>query len=109
MSHPHIATKPQVLVTFSPPPEVRHGFAESPGALAVTTYLPDIGRNDRRRVLASADAGLSWTPDRELQGAAELGLLASAGLVQLLSAGVDVPRLLWVSGAGSGCAGCQGA
>jgi phosphoglycerate dehydrogenase-like enzyme len=78
-----------VLVTFSPTPGMRDAFRETLDPLANVTYLPDVAEDGRAEALESAAAVITWFVDDELHGAAELALLRSAGLVQLLSAGVD--------------------
>jgi phosphoglycerate dehydrogenase-like enzyme len=82
-------SKRHVVVTFSASAGMRQAFAEALDAVADITYLDDVGRDDRRRALASAGAVLAWNVDRELQGPDELRLLESAGFVQLVLAGVD--------------------
>jgi phosphoglycerate dehydrogenase-like enzyme len=77
-----------VVVTFLPSAETRKTFAEVLGRDVLITYLADVGEDERRRALASADAVLAWSVDRELRDD-ELSLLESIGLVQLLLAGVD--------------------
>jgi phosphoglycerate dehydrogenase-like enzyme len=86
---PQVVSKRHVVVTFAPSAEMRQAFAEALDNVAVLTYLSDVGHDERRRALASADAALSWNLDGELQGAGELRLLESVGLVQLVLAGVD--------------------
>ena len=56
--------------------------------VAAPTYLTEAGESERARTLASADAVLAWNLGAEL-GPGELAHLSSAGLIQLLSAGVD--------------------
>jgi phosphoglycerate dehydrogenase-like enzyme len=80
---------PQALVTFDPPHDVRRGFEAGLDGAADVVYLPDRGANERVAALESADAVLAWHLGRELEGAEEFEQLRSAGLVQLLSAGVD--------------------
>jgi phosphoglycerate dehydrogenase-like enzyme len=79
----------RVVVTFSPALELREAVREELEGVAAVTYLPDVEEGERARTLASADAVLTWFIDSELHGEKELALLRSAGLVQLLSAGVD--------------------
>jgi glycerate dehydrogenase len=57
--------------------------------VAVVTNLRDDQDDDRTAVLDGADAVLAWNLDRELRGPAEFAHLASVGLIQFLSAGVD--------------------
>jgi phosphoglycerate dehydrogenase-like enzyme len=82
-------SKRQVVVTFSAAASMRQAFDEALDAVADITYLDDVGQDERRRALASADAVLAWNVDGELQGPVELRLLESAGFVQLVLAGVD--------------------
>lgn len=84
----------RVLVSFLAKTEIREALAEVFEGLATTTYLADLGCDQRREVLGSADALLASSLDRELHGSEEFAMLESVGLVQLLAAGVDqVP--LW--------------
>jgi len=78
-----------VLVTFSPPPSVREVFFEMLGSLADVRYLEEVEEDDRSVALAGADVVMGWMLDRELRDQEEFAQLASARLVQLLSAGVD--------------------
>ena len=78
-----------VIVTFRPPPTVRDALDQTFHGTADVTYLADVEASGRRKVLASADAVLAWSLDRELHGPEELAELSSARLVQLVSAGVD--------------------
>jgi phosphoglycerate dehydrogenase-like enzyme len=80
---------PQVLVSFDPPPDVRRGFEAGLDGAGEIVYLPDLSREGRGAALASADAVLTWHPGQELEGPEEFEGLRSAGLIQLLSAGVD--------------------
>ena len=79
----------RVVVTFSPAPGVRDAIDETLKPVAAVTYLPDVAAGERRTTLESADALLAWHPGTELHAPDELELLGSAGLLQLLSAGVD--------------------
>ena len=56
--------------------------------VAEVTYLSEVGEAGREEALASADAVLAWMLGAELRSG-ELAQLGSAGLIQLLSAGVD--------------------
>lgn len=78
----------RVVVTFAASPEVREALAGTLGPLAVTTYLPDIGRGERAHALRSADAVIAWHVDHELDSD-EFVELAPVGLLQLFSAGAD--------------------
>jgi phosphoglycerate dehydrogenase-like enzyme len=80
---------PRVLVTFTPPPDVRLAFDEVLAGVAEVTYLEDVSQDARLEALAGADSVLAWFIGSELEGEAEFDRLRSAGLVQLLSAGVD--------------------
>jgi glycerate dehydrogenase len=82
-------SKPVVVVTFSPPPEMRDALREPLESVADITYLPDLGADDRAAALASAQAVITWFMASELGEPAELEALRSVGLVQLLSAGAD--------------------
>jgi glycerate dehydrogenase len=78
----------RVLVTFSPPAEIRGGLVETLEPAAEMTCLLELGDGDRAAAIESADAVLAWLIARELRRE-EFMLLGSVGLVQLLSAGVD--------------------
>jgi phosphoglycerate dehydrogenase-like enzyme len=78
-----------VVTTFSASPQLREAVHEALDGVAAITHLPDVGERERAGTLASADAVLAWFIDSELRGEGEVTLLSSAGLVQLLSAGVD--------------------
>lgn len=80
---------PQVLVTFTPPPDIRQAFDDVLAGAADVTYLPDLSQEARLQALSGADVVLAWFIGSELKGEAEFERLRSAGLVQLLSAGVD--------------------
>ena len=82
-------SKPRVVATFSPPPEMGEAVSEALEAVAELTYLPDVGDGERVPALASAEAVVAWFMGAELRGEEELAALGSVGLVQLLSAGVD--------------------
>jgi glycerate dehydrogenase len=56
--------------------------------VAALTYLNEAGESGRARALGSAEAVLAWNLGAELSSA-ELAHVRSAGLIQLLSAGVD--------------------
>jgi phosphoglycerate dehydrogenase-like enzyme len=80
--------KPRALVTFDPDRQMRDAIEASLSAVAELTYLSDAGEGRRAEPLASADAVLAWSLGTELTRE-ELAGLDSAGLIQLLSAGVD--------------------
>lgn len=80
--------KPQVLVTLSPPPDLREAIAGALEGVAAIRYLAEVGEDERASALASADAVLSWLPS-ELRGPDEAALLESAGLFQSMAAGID--------------------
>ena len=82
-------SKAHVVVTFSPSPAMRDAFVEALDAVATITHVPDVEHGERARALQSADAVLAWSIGGELPGPEGPALLASASLVQLLSAGVD--------------------
>jgi phosphoglycerate dehydrogenase-like enzyme len=79
----------RVLVTFSPPPDVRQALVDVLEGVAELVHLPDLGQSARLEAPTSADAVLAWFLGRELNGQEEFEQLRSVGLVQLLSAGVD--------------------
>jgi phosphoglycerate dehydrogenase-like enzyme len=81
-------SRPRVLVTFSPSPEIEAALLERLDGLADLTYLPDEGP-ERAAVLGAADVVLAWSIDNELSNQGDLARLKSARLIQLLSAGVD--------------------
>jgi phosphoglycerate dehydrogenase-like enzyme len=81
-------SQPRVAVTFSPSPEIRRALHRTLDQAAQLVYVPD-DPDARIPALSDADAVLAWSIDLELAGEAELALLDSVGLVQLLSAGVD--------------------
>lgn len=81
--------RPCVLVTFAPAPELARAVSEVLDPVATVRYLDRVAENERAAALASADAVLGWFPPAELHNQAEFDLLRSAGLLQLLSAGVD--------------------
>jgi phosphoglycerate dehydrogenase-like enzyme len=76
-----------VVVSFDAPPELRTAIEDTLGGLAAIAYLAEV--EDRATALSGADALLALAIASELDGEDELRLLASAGLIQLLSAGVD--------------------
>jgi len=76
-----------VVVSFDAPPELRAAIEDTLGGLAAIAYLAEV--KDRATALSGADALLALAIGSELDGKDELRLLASAGLIQLLSAGVD--------------------
>lgn len=67
---------------------MRDALRETLGRRAEVIYLSDVQDGQRAGVLESADAVLAWFIRNELSDA-EFELLGSAGLLQLLSAGVD--------------------
>jgi phosphoglycerate dehydrogenase-like enzyme len=67
---------------------MRDVIGASLDGVAELTYLTEAGDGGREAVLASADAVLAWMLGAELRPE-ELTRLGSAGLIQLLSAGVD--------------------
>jgi glycerate dehydrogenase len=77
------------VVTFSAPADVRAAIDETLTPLAEVVYLPEVTDDKRLDVLGEADAALAWFITGELSGAGELEALASIGLLQLMSAGVD--------------------
>jgi phosphoglycerate dehydrogenase-like enzyme len=80
---------PHVLVTFAPDPELAGPVGEALDGVATVTYLSEVADGERTAALASADAVLAWNLGAELRDPEEFERLASVGLVQLLSAGVD--------------------
>lgn len=80
---------PRVLVTFSPSAEMRRVIEDQVGALATVAFLPQAAGGERADAIASADAVLAWNLANELDGPGAPERLESAGLLQLLSAGVD--------------------
>jgi lactate dehydrogenase-like 2-hydroxyacid dehydrogenase len=84
-------SKRHVVVTCAPSAEMRQAFAEALDNVAVLTDLSDVGQDERRRALASADAALSWNLDGELEDPGELRLLESVGLVQPF---LDLPNVI---------------
>ena len=81
-------SKPRALVTFAADRQLRDVIGARLDGVAEVTYLIEAGEGRREEALASADAVLAWMLDAEL-GPDELAHLGSAGLIQLLSAGVD--------------------
>jgi phosphoglycerate dehydrogenase-like enzyme len=81
-------SSPRVLVTFTPDPQMRDAIAASLDGVAELAYLGEVAEDRREEALASAEAVLAWILGAEL-GPEELAQLGSAGLIQLLSAGVD--------------------
>ncbi len=67
---------------------MRHVIGATLDGVAEVTYLSDAGEGRREEALASAEAVLAWMLSAEL-GPEELAHLGTAGLIQLLSAGVD--------------------
>jgi len=84
-----------VLVTFSPPPEVLQTLGQELGGIATITVLPELENGQRTRALTAADAVLAWGPASELRGPDEAEQLASTRLIQLLSAGVNHVPFDW--------------
>ena len=68
-------SKPRIVVTFSPSPEIRRALDEILGSMAQVTYLPD-GGPERADALASAEVVFAWSIDLELPGEGELGSAA---------------------------------
>ena len=81
-------SRPRVLVTFTPDPEMRDAIAASLDGVAELAYLSEVAEDRREEALASTEAVLAWILGAELRPE-ELAQLGSAGLIQLLSAGVD--------------------
>jgi phosphoglycerate dehydrogenase-like enzyme len=79
---------PLLVVTFAVDARGRAVIAEALGGEARVAYLPDLGAAARAEALSSAGALLTGNIGRELQPG-ELPLIASARLVQFMSAGVD--------------------
>lgn len=67
---------------------MRDVIGASLDGIAELTYLSEAGEGRREEAVASADAVLAWALGAELRPD-ELARLGSAGLIQLLSAGVD--------------------
>ena len=78
----------RVLITYPPSLEERDAFDETLGVLADIGYLPQIAEGERAGALASANIVLARHISKELRPA-ELALLNSASLIQLLPAGAD--------------------
>jgi phosphoglycerate dehydrogenase-like enzyme len=78
-----------VLITFAPEDGSAQAINDALDGVATVAYLTDLSADERVSALASADAVLAWNLEAELRGEQEFEALASAGLVQLLSAGVD--------------------
>ena len=83
------ASRPPVLVTCRVSEELREAIATTLGDRAEVAYLSDLDRAERAGALGSARALLSLRLQRELEGPEEFELIATVGLVQLLSAGAD--------------------
>jgi phosphoglycerate dehydrogenase-like enzyme len=81
-------SKPRALVTFSADPQMRDAIGASLDGVAELVYLSEAAAARREEELASADAVLAWMLRAELRPE-ELAAVGSAGLIQLLSAGVD--------------------
>lgn len=81
--------KPRVVVTFAPRDEFARQVNDVLHPVATVIYLADLDDHERVPALESADAVLGWNLKAELRDPEEFERLASAGLVQLLSAGVD--------------------
>jgi phosphoglycerate dehydrogenase-like enzyme len=90
-------SKPRVLVTFSPTPDVREGVLETLQPLADVEFLSEVPDHERAERLRVASAIFAWFVERELRGPEELSLLKPGTLVQLLSAGVDHVPFDWFS------------
>ena len=80
-------SKPRVVVTFNPDPEMRGVIEASLDGVAELTYLSE-AEGRRGEELPSADAVLGWMLGAELRPD-ELVQLGSGSLIQLMSAGVD--------------------
>jgi phosphoglycerate dehydrogenase-like enzyme len=80
-------SRPRVVVTFDPDPEMRAVIGASLDGVAELTYLSE-AKDRRGEQLAAADAVLAWMLGAEL-GPDELAQLGSGSLIQLMSAGVD--------------------
>src|SRR6476620_8489616 len=78
----------RVVVTFPADRELRDAIDQTLSPLAHVAYLPDLDESERAGALSSADALLAWFITGELRPQ-ELDELGGAGLLQLLSAGVD--------------------
>jgi phosphoglycerate dehydrogenase-like enzyme len=81
-------SKPRALVTFASDPQIRAVIGARLNGVAELTYLGALDERPRDAALTSAVAVLAWNLGAELRYD-ELAQLGSAGLIQLLSAGVD--------------------
>jgi phosphoglycerate dehydrogenase-like enzyme len=77
------------VVAFSASPDIREALREPLEPLAEVVYLAEVDDDERAEALASADAVIAWDVAGELRRPEEFAPLESAGLLQLLSAGVD--------------------
>ncbi|MGB0630034.1 MAG: 2-hydroxyacid dehydrogenase [Alphaproteobacteria bacterium] len=81
-------TTPIVLITHSPPDDIRDAIVEAFGAEADVKFLPDINAAARETVLRAARCVMTYHPIRDL-GAEAMALLDNCGLIQCLTAGID--------------------
>lgn len=77
-----------VVVSFEPSREMRAAIDGTLAGLATITYLSELEDGERKDALSAADVLIAWAISGELSGA-ELECLGSAGLIRLLSAGVN--------------------
>jgi phosphoglycerate dehydrogenase-like enzyme len=76
-------------VTFSPSPPMLDAIAQPLDGVAELAFLNGTSEQDRTSALESADAVLAWGIASELDQPGDLTALEHAGLLQLVSAGVD--------------------
>ena len=80
---------PRVVVTARLRPEMRGAVEEALADVASVIHLDDLDPGARAEALTSADAVLAWNLGSELDGPGGFSAVASAALIQLLSAGAD--------------------
>jgi len=81
-------TTPIVLITHSPPDDIRDAVAEHFGDEANVRFLPDLNGPERDTALRTARAVMTYHPIRDL-GVAAMALLDNCELIQCLTAGID--------------------
>lgn len=81
-------TLPLVLITHSPPDDIRSAITDTLNGVAELAVLPDLSGPARTDALNAARAVMTYHPIRDL-GPAAMAELGNCGLMQCLTAGID--------------------